>query len=262
DSARSTAIVVAAPSFLHSLMAGELIAQIRDEGQKQGVAALSSGISTVTDATSTRATTHGLTTRAWDNALQYEEDNGTRLMIAVEVGVSQTSESLRAAISWCVCGLGRGLGIAMSIHEVPRRRERAPIQHYSSTQEANEAVAATERDLHRQLVERPYGPLISNGVTWFGRVQHLILETYRAPLEVCPSETLLEPTQSFRIIDDGEFVGDNVPSNLREVVLGDCIPSHILTAHGIEETPINFFRRGWFEAKFGHAMVSTAINRI
>ncbi|KAK9310892.1 hypothetical protein V1522DRAFT_395784 [Lipomyces starkeyi] len=61
-------------------------------------------------------------------------------------------------------------------------------------------------------------------------------------------ETLLRPSQSFRIVQDGEFVGDEVPPSLQEVVLGDCIPSHILSGEEIIATPVNFFRREWFQA--------------
>ncbi|KAK9349937.1 hypothetical protein V1523DRAFT_356216 [Lipomyces doorenjongii] len=61
-----------------------------DEAQNQTDGALARQISTETDATLRRATTSGLTTGAADNALQYDKENGTRLMIAVHVGVSQT----------------------------------------------------------------------------------------------------------------------------------------------------------------------------
>ncbi|KAK9483525.1 hypothetical protein V1527DRAFT_413147, partial [Lipomyces starkeyi] len=47
-----------------------------------------------------RTSIRGLTTRGWENTLLYLEGSRSRLMIAAEVGVSQSYESLPAAISW------------------------------------------------------------------------------------------------------------------------------------------------------------------
>ncbi|KAK9486483.1 hypothetical protein V1527DRAFT_57980 [Lipomyces starkeyi] len=44
--------------------------------------------------------------------------------------------------------------------------------------------------------------------------------------------------------------------------LGDCVPTHLLQSRQIEQTPVNFFRRDWFEDKFQSAMVRTALNRL
>ncbi|KAK9331063.1 hypothetical protein V1520DRAFT_338665 [Lipomyces starkeyi] len=46
------------------------------------------------------------------------------------------------------------------------------------------------------------------------------------------------------------------------MVLGDCVPTHLFQSRQIEQTPINFFRRDWFEDKFQSAMVRTALNRL
>ncbi|KAK9241888.1 hypothetical protein V1506DRAFT_549277 [Lipomyces tetrasporus] len=64
------------------------------------------------------------------------------------------------------------------------------------------------------------------------------------------------------IVEDGKFIGENVPSNLAEVSLRDCIPAHILNEHGIADIPLNFFNRDWFEGRFSCSMVETAMNRV
>ncbi|KAK9238392.1 hypothetical protein V1525DRAFT_449795 [Lipomyces kononenkoae] len=87
----------------------------------------------------------------------------------------------------------------------------------------NTAFHDAEEDFRRQLTQSPYGPLHRDGVTWSGRVQQMIVQ-------------------------DGEFVGDNVPPSLHEVVLGDCIPSHILSGAEIIATP--------------DSMVESAVNRM
>ncbi|KAK9490953.1 hypothetical protein V1508DRAFT_457419 [Lipomyces doorenjongii] len=206
DGTKHVAIVVAAPSPLHSRMASELINKINEEVKcSQGMDdAIADGLSLDCGTTSTKLST----TRAWDSALLYTEDDDETLMIAVEVGFSQTYESLRAAISWCVCALRCRLGIAMSIHEEKRRCR------------AKEAF-------RRQIVDCPFGPLVWNGMSWMGKISSVEIQTFRAPEEeTYIPETLLNPTQSFvHSLSDGQFVGGDVPSNLHEIVLGDCIPS-------------------------------------
>ncbi|KAK9334226.1 hypothetical protein V1521DRAFT_471722, partial [Lipomyces starkeyi] len=141
-------------------------------------------------------TSRGLTTRAWDGALQYREGVRLTLMIAVEVGVSQSYDSLRAAISWSVCAMHCCLGLAMSISE-GSRGGAPPMRYYASIEEANVAVVEAEDDFQDQLMQRPYGPLVRYGVTWFGGVRSVILETYRQPREDFTPETLLEASRSF-----------------------------------------------------------------
>ncbi|KAK9369839.1 hypothetical protein V1509DRAFT_561806, partial [Lipomyces kononenkoae] len=141
------------------------------------------------------------------------------------------------------------------------RQTREPRQ-YSSIQEENDDVGDAEGDFRRQLMERPYGPLVRNGMIWFGRIEQVVLETYRMPDGNILPETLLQPSRSFTIVEDGEFVGSAVPPNLQEVVLGDCIPDHILSGGTIVATPLNFFRQTWFETQFHDGMVRTAGKRM
>ncbi|KAK9249901.1 hypothetical protein V1507DRAFT_477333 [Lipomyces tetrasporus] len=240
-------------------MAGGLMASIiREVLTQQGLSSeVSRGFTLSTETGNTR----GRTTRGWDGAMLYQEGDRETLMIAVEVGVSQSYESLRAAISWCVCALYCRLGIAMCIHE-QRRGDTPDPPQYSSIQEEVAAVGEAEEDFRRQLTERPYGPLVRDGVTWFGRIQRVVLETYRAPDASITESMILDPSRSFTIVEDGEFVGGDVPPNLQEVVLGDCIPEHILDGDAIVARPVNFFRRDWFEARFRAGMVRTAGNRM
>ncbi|KAK9483375.1 hypothetical protein V1527DRAFT_429583 [Lipomyces starkeyi] len=263
DSVKGVAIVVAPPTPLHSGMAGALLTSIYAE------IIMNSGISSEvtrhllhdSDSRSKGYTSRGLTTRAWDGALQYREGKRLTLMIAVEVGVSQSYDNLRAAISWSVCALRCRLGLAMSISE-GSRGEAPPMRYYESIEEANDAVVEAEDDFQDQLMQRPYGLLVRYGVTWFGRVRRVILETYRQPGEEFTAETLLEPSQSFTIVENGEYVGLDISPDLRDIVLGDCIPSHLLSGQEVRATPVNFFHREWFENQFGASIVRTAVQRV
>ncbi|KAK9319201.1 hypothetical protein V1517DRAFT_310932 [Lipomyces orientalis] len=251
EECKNVAIVAAPPSALHGNMAGELMASImREVWTQQG---LSSEVSRGFTQSTEMGNTRGLTTRGWDRALVYQEGNRDTFMIAVEVGVSQSYESVRAAISWSVCALRCRLGIAMCIREQGRGEAPDPPQ-YSSIQEENAAVDEAAEDFRHQLTERPYGPLVRDGVTWFGRLERVVLETYRAPDENITESMVLDPSGSFTIVEDGEFVGGDVPPNLQEVVLGDCIPDHILDGDEIVARPVKFFRRDWFEARFQAGM--------
>ncbi|KAK9371744.1 uncharacterized protein V1513DRAFT_467308 [Lipomyces chichibuensis] len=90
-----------------------------------------------------------LTSRAWDGALQYREGTRLTLMIAVEVGVSQSYDSLRAAISWSVCALRGRLRLAMSISEGSCDRHHSCTTLRIHLEEATTAVKEAKDDFHR-----------------------------------------------------------------------------------------------------------------
>ncbi|KAK9486472.1 hypothetical protein V1527DRAFT_495750 [Lipomyces starkeyi] len=232
---QSSRIVV----FLHSIyrasangnnpgyMANEMVAtRISSE--------IASGLNTESDSRTTM-------NRASDGTLLYWEGNRATLMIAVEIAVSQAYDSMRAAISWSVSALHCRLGLAMCISEESRGR-RPPSRFYPSLEKANATVDEARYHFYHQLIQHPYGPLERDGVTWFGRVT----------LVHCTPETLLEPSQSFTLVENGEYVAQIISPNLREVVLGDCIPTHLLSNQHMEATP----------TQFKGSMVRTAILRV
>ncbi|KAK9368098.1 hypothetical protein V1509DRAFT_624247 [Lipomyces kononenkoae] len=266
DGARQIAIVVAAPTPLHGHMVGDLVTSLANGCNEVMVA---SGISedirrrltASTDVTKHRIGGR-LTIREWDGALEYmDDDKKLKTMVVFEVGVSQSYRSLQEAISWQVCSLHCRLGIAMYLHERPRRTN-SYIQYYASEDAAVVAIQQAVDDLSIQVQEHPYGPLERNGVSWFGALEKVIIETFRCEAEHAPPGTLLYPSQSFVVITDGQSWPDDIPPNLREVVLGDCIPSYVLSGNEILNTPINFFQKSWVEAKISSAILSTAAERI
>ncbi|KAK9352158.1 hypothetical protein V1523DRAFT_414708 [Lipomyces doorenjongii] len=97
------------------------------------------GVTRSNDTTMRTDTRDGLTIREWDAAISYAFNDDETLMVAFEVGVSQTYNSLRAAISWCVCALHCRLGIAMNITEKDRG-ERPSIRSYACEQELNATI--------------------------------------------------------------------------------------------------------------------------
>jgi hypothetical protein len=136
-------------------------------------------------------------------------------MIAVEVGVSQSYEILRAAISWSVwCALHCRLVIAMCIREQGRGRTPDPPQ-YSSIQVENAAVDEADQDFRHQLTERPYRPMVRDSVAWFWRIKLVVLETYRIPDEDVLPETLLQPSRSF-VSDSWQYLW-TMPANLQKL---------------------------------------------
>ncbi|KAJ8102712.1 hypothetical protein POJ06DRAFT_54260 [Lipomyces tetrasporus] len=266
DSANKLATVVAAPTPLHSDMVGELIGHLSDACndvmRRGGISeTIREGVTRSADTTNRTDTRDGLTIREWDAAISYVFNDERTLMVAFEVGVSQTYRSLRAAISWCVCDLHCRLGIAMNIIEKDRG-ERPSVRSYACEQERNATIRQARDELRLQLRQHPFGPLEWNNITWFGKLRRVVIETFRNEDPNCPPGTLLEPTQSFVIVRDGRFSGEDVPPNLKEIVLGDCVPSHILSGNEIVCTPLDFFRRSWFEAKTRSSILDTAVQRV
>ncbi|KAK9365999.1 hypothetical protein V1509DRAFT_655073 [Lipomyces kononenkoae] len=255
DSAKRVAIVVAPPTPIQEW-------QVHCFKMNSGISStIRRNLRYDSDSSRRKNSSSGLTTRAWDAALQYREGDRLIPMIAVGVGVSQSYDSLRAAISWSVCALRCRLGLSMSISE--RSRATPPdIRHYAFDGEVYAIIEDAETDFRSQLMQHPYGPLQRDGIIWFGTARRVVLDVYRRQDEDCGPETILEPSQSFTIVEDGEYVGDNISPNLREPVLADCIPSHLLQRQEIRATPVNFFHREWFENEFKASMVLTAIGRL
>ncbi|KAK9246307.1 hypothetical protein V1506DRAFT_521027 [Lipomyces tetrasporus] len=266
DSTRQIATVVAAPTPLHGYIAGDLVTSLAnccDRIMERGGVSedIRRRVSAATDVTQYSEAAHGLTIREWDGALGYlGDDKEMKSMVAFEVGVSQSYRSLQEAISWCVCALHCRLGISMCLNEGPRGA-RPAIKYYANKQQVEEAVQQANYELSVQLQHNPYGPLVRNGVTWFGMLEQVIIETFRCEDENCPPDTLLNPTQSFVVIRDGQSWPEDIPPNLREVVLSDCVPSYVLSGHEILESPVNFFQKSWVEEKISSLILETAVKR-
>ncbi|KAK9317845.1 hypothetical protein V1522DRAFT_409072 [Lipomyces starkeyi] len=267
DGIRKVAIVSAVPSPLHGEMVGQLLRKIsravdRTPGLDENITDL---LSIATDMKNVEDIGDTSTTRNWDGALRYltREESGSShiLMIAVEVGFAQTYASLRAAISFSACALRCRVGIAMCINE-GERANRPSQKYYATAEEKRAAIQDVEHVLRSQLQANPFGPLTVGNDTWFGKVTTVVLETYRLQDDTPPPDTILSPTHSYTIVDDGGFVGGQVPANLAEITLRDCIPTHILSGNNIEATPVNFLHHDWFEDSFSSAMLETAMVRV
>ncbi|KAK9234466.1 hypothetical protein V1525DRAFT_428486 [Lipomyces kononenkoae] len=261
DGFQKVAIVSGTPSPLHGDMAGELVGRIsrsieRMPGIDQNI---KYGLSTSNERSNTRGAGDASTTRNWDGALTYMTREGEALMVAVEVGLSQTIESLRAAISYSVCTLRCRVGIALSINECGRGT--APtVRYYDTADQRSAAIRDIKHTIESQVQTNPFGPLRIGEETWFGKVTKVLLETYRLEDETSPPETLLDPKQSFSVDDCRKWA--EVPPNLAEITFGDCVPTHILTSNNIGATPVNFFEQDWFENRFQLSMLRTAMERV
>ncbi|KAK9311162.1 hypothetical protein V1524DRAFT_473446 [Lipomyces starkeyi] len=234
-------IVEAAPSPLHGDMVGQLLWRISRSVDRMPEIDqnIKDGISISNDRRNTRDTGDTSTTRNWDGALTYLTRDGGTLMVAVEVGLSQTYDSLRAAISFSVCALGCRVGIAISINEGDR--DTAPtIRYYGTREEKLAGIREIEHSLDSQLQTNPFGPLRIGEETWFGKITKVVLETYRLENESSPPETLLDPKQSFFIDDCRKWA----------------------ICWGREATSVNFFQQDWFENTFRFALLATAMERV
>ncbi|KAK9387141.1 hypothetical protein V1515DRAFT_535973, partial [Lipomyces mesembrius] len=155
-------------------------------------------------------------------------------VIAVEVGISLPYENWWLCVDCTTC-----LGIAMFIHE-ENGANRFPCSTEPRHTILRPRLRKPKKSSSDNLLGSPYGPLVWNEVTWMGKISRVELATYRRLQEEnYTPETLLRFTRSFLC----RFVGGDVPPNLHELVLGDYIPSHILTDGVVEARPLNFFER-------------------
>ncbi|KAK9312094.1 hypothetical protein V1524DRAFT_466526 [Lipomyces starkeyi] len=246
----------APPTPLHSGMAGALLTRVSSHIRNSGISSdVTDNLTQDAERRTTKSTGRELTTRAGDGALRYWEGKRAALMIAVEV------RSLRNPSHLLVCScLGLPLGLAMSVHE--ESRGAPPIRYYASLEAADAVPEEAEDDLYQKLIQHQYGPLEWHGETWFGRTHPVVLETNRPQDEDCSLETLLDPSQSFTVVQDGEYIVHDISPNLHQVVVGDSIPSHYLSGQHVPVTPLNCFRREWFENQFQGLMVQTTLLRV
>ncbi|KAJ8097211.1 hypothetical protein POJ06DRAFT_297587 [Lipomyces tetrasporus] len=163
------------------------------------------------------------TTRNWDGALLYLTREETVPNHTLMIAVE-----VGLRYSFSVCALRCRVGIAMRSNEVGPCK-RASTKYYATLEEKRIAIQNIEHVLRVQLLANPFAENRGRDLT---------------------------------IVDDGRFVGGEVPANLAEITLGDCSPTHILSGKSIETTSINFFHQDWFEDSFGSAMVQTAIERL
>ncbi|KAK9318996.1 hypothetical protein V1517DRAFT_370067 [Lipomyces orientalis] len=228
DGVRQAAIVSAAPSSpspLHGVMIGQLLRNIsRAVDKTPGLDEnIRDRLSSTHDYRNAKDTGDTSTTKNLDGAVSHcgwpHVDDCSRS------GSDAVPCSLRAAVSFSVCALRYRVGIAMA------------------------AIQEIKRALRTQLQASSFGPLKIGEDIWFDKVTSVVLETYRLEDETSLPDTLLNPTQSFKIVDDGRFVGDEVPANLAELTLGDCIPTYILRGNYIAATSVNFFHQDWFERR-------------
>ncbi|KAK9257910.1 hypothetical protein V1519DRAFT_470286 [Lipomyces tetrasporus] len=242
DAVRQIAIVVAAPTPLYTILLTVLMSNVCRNVNWQGLDEnITDRLIFESEATETTSG-DSATRRILNGAIRCKINDLDRLlMIAFEVGVSQSYTSLKDAISYAICVLHCPLFITLP-----------PVEYYQTRQAMNAAIQQVENDFRMQPQDRPYGPLAADGVTWFGRVSRVVLDVFRREDIDYPEGTCLEPTRSFTIVRDGQYVGSHVSPNLVEVTLGDCIPAHLLVGNQIQTTPVNFFQQDWFESSFRH----------
>ncbi|KAK9311520.1 hypothetical protein V1524DRAFT_442173, partial [Lipomyces starkeyi] len=73
----------------------------------------------------------------------------------------------------------------------------------------------------------------------------------RSPLVYFTTFAKMQSTSSkpmIFLIRYGRFFEQDVPQNLKDIVLGECDPSHVLSGSEILATTVDFFRHSWFES--------------
>ncbi|KAK9240552.1 hypothetical protein V1525DRAFT_423797 [Lipomyces kononenkoae] len=200
DSDRSIAIITAAPSPLHSDMSGALPGSIFREVIRSKI---SSDIANGLSLVTERTSSRGTNsgrTKRAWDGVVLIYLEGTRRTLMI---------SLEVGVSQSYSSLRASISWSICALEIP------PIRYYASNEEIDRVVMEAEGAFRDQLIHHPYGPLESNGFIWFGRVQQ-------------------------SIVDSGQYVAQDISPNIRDVVLEDCIPTHILSSRVLQETPVNF----------------------
>ncbi|KAK9360374.1 hypothetical protein V1504DRAFT_392621, partial [Lipomyces starkeyi] len=184
-----------------------------------------------------------------------ESDNVNRIVL--EVGFSQTYSSLRRACLWWIVQMEAPVVVSLCLTEKDKS-SRVTAQVFRTVEDLD---AQKQRDVdafntQRRQENRPLGPLVYNGYTWFGTLRDAFFETYR---ETDSGVVKSEPAY---LVKDGVDVSDAIPRDLSAIKVCDFVPYNWLSDDVLRRSAVNFLRPQIFIQMLSNAIFRTALNRV
>ncbi|KAK9352164.1 hypothetical protein V1523DRAFT_441312 [Lipomyces doorenjongii] len=188
-----------------------------------------------------------------DGVFFFETQTTEEYKVVVEVGVSQTYESLlEKARKWI---FDKKCKIVLLLAFYEKERYSAPPKRISLTsrQVDDQVVQMRRRWLSTNISE--FGPLVFKGHIWLDEISQAIIEVARKD----PHDANSLMTMKYVLTEEGRDRSSAVPRSVGDIKLAELIPGESLGSAA--DVVIDFFDSNGFMPIVRRAMVGTAVTR-
>ncbi|KAK9371500.1 uncharacterized protein V1513DRAFT_434595 [Lipomyces chichibuensis] len=192
-----------------------------------------------------------------DGVIYFQTPAGEERKVVVEVGVSQTYDSLlRKARKW-IFDAKCNIVLLLAFYE--KQLYSAPL----------ESISLTSRQMDDQVVQMNlrwsspnfsgFGALEYEGHTWLDQISQAFIEVVRKDPDSNGANAVL--TKKYVLIEEGRDISSDVPETVGDLRLAELIPPESLGDDDAAGIVINFFHSSDFMSIVRYAVISTAVNR-
>ncbi|KAJ8103727.1 hypothetical protein POJ06DRAFT_264557 [Lipomyces tetrasporus] len=192
-----------------------------------------------------------------DGVIYFETVDGEKYKVVVEVGVSQTYDSLLdKARKWLY---DKECGIVVLLAFFEKESYSAPHKRISLTsRQRDDQVVSMRRQWLSPLFSR-FGPLEFGERTWLDEVSEGFIEVVRKDPDSDGTEALR--TMKYVLIDNGRDISSSVPRSVGDIRLAELMTDESLGSDAAAGIVIDFFNSEYFMDIVRRAVVKTAVER-
>ncbi|KAK9360396.1 hypothetical protein V1504DRAFT_392556 [Lipomyces starkeyi] len=192
-----------------------------------------------------------------DGVIYFKTRAGEEHKVVVEVGVSQTYDSLlQKARKWI---FDTKCNIVLLLAYYEKQRYSALLKR----------ISLTSRQMDDQVVQMNlrwsspnssgFGALEFKGHTWLDEISQAFIEVVRKDPDSNGTNAVL--TKKYVLIEEGRDRSSDVPQTVGDMRLAELIPRESLGDDAAAGVVIDFFRSNDFMSIVRDAVISTAVNR-
>ncbi|KAK9316462.1 hypothetical protein V1522DRAFT_374041 [Lipomyces starkeyi] len=186
-----------------------------------------------------------------DGGIKYAIDAESNVMIAIEVGISQSYKSLCDAKDMWINGHHVKVCVLVCLNESPRFNN--PTTAYDSIEDVRTEMATMKQSVAEQMREYKsrgyYGPIVYRRHRWTGKLNEAFIEIWRAGNS---------SPERYELIQAG-LACPNRPTTLG-LKISDMVPDEAWEAAGVSDREIRF-NGARFVGKLVNAVLDTAKER-
>ncbi|KAK9376691.1 uncharacterized protein V1513DRAFT_375388 [Lipomyces chichibuensis] len=192
-----------------------------------------------------------------DGVIYFKTSAGEERKVVVEVGVSQTYDSLlRKARKW-IFDTKCNIVLLLAFYE--KQRYSAPL----------ESISLTSRQMDDKVVQMNlrwsspnfsgFGALEYEGHTWLDEISQAFIEVVRKDPDSNGTNAVV--TNKYVLIEEGRDISSGVPETVGDLRLAELMPPESLGDGDAAGVVIDFFHSSDFMSIVRDAVISTAVNR-
>ncbi|KAK9234760.1 hypothetical protein V1525DRAFT_412029 [Lipomyces kononenkoae] len=192
-----------------------------------------------------------------DGVVYFKTRAGEEYKVVVEVGVSQTYDSLLQKARKWIFDTKCKIVLLLAFYE--KERYSAPLKH----------ISLTSRQMDDQVVQMNlqwsspnfcgFGALEFKGHTWLDETSQAFIEVVRKDPDSNDTNAVL--TKKYVLTEEGRDRSSDVPQAVGDMRLAELIPRESLGSDTAADVVIDFFDSDDFMSIVRDAVISTAVNR-